>query len=147
MKASELKIGNYIQLYRKSEDKEMTSHRVKSIYFDNVLNCYCVELEGGFIVNIEKGIEPIPLTEEILLKCGFEECTDYYFDGKSMFFYDIHKSLENSEFYIYFNENNKICLSIMEEEDIISKSLNIQYLHQLQNLYFALTNEELTINL
>lgn len=135
MKANELRVGNYVD------------------YIGEVVTIIGVTAEHPFINRITidyleyEEILPIPLTEEILLKCGFEECTDYYFDGKSMFFYDIHKSLENSEFYIYFNENNKICLSIMEEEDIISKSLNIQHLHQLQNLYFALTNEELTINL
>lgn len=76
--------------------------------------------------------EPIPLTEELLLKCGFDENMvlstiegeiRYYGDG------DINIGGEDS------------CTLGMV---YIAKC---KYLHQLQNLYFALTGEELEINL
>lgn len=72
-------------------------------------------------------IEPIPLTEEILLKCGFKRDSD----------------LKNSlcRFGIWFNIMN------MEATYLSQKLIKINYLHQLQNLYFALTGEELEINM
>ena len=72
-------------------------------------------------------IKPIPLTEEILLKAGFEKYKD-------------------TDFYIahgfeipYFKAGGDL---IVEVE--ISK---IKSVHQLQNLYYALTGEELNIEL
>ena len=75
---------------------------------------------------------PIPLTEEILLKCGFDENMvlstiegeiRYYGDG------DINIGGEDS------------CTLGMV---YIAKC---KYLHQLQNLYFALTGKELEVEL
>jgi hypothetical protein len=128
MKAEQLRIGNIIQDFAGN-------------FFEFKLQDFC-NIEN-FKIDVDEYCKPIIITEEILLNFGFEECKDYYFCGKSMFFYDINKSLENSEFYICFNENNKICLSSMENDDTVSKSLNIKYVHQLQNLYFALTGQEL----
>lgn len=82
--------------------------------------------------------EPIPLTEECLLKFGFEQ-------------------LNKQPIYtIRVGENidNKIKLGISIDgwfgicyDGLIYQGINdnkIKYVHQLQNLYFALTNEELT---
>jgi len=75
----------------------------------------------------------IPLTEEILLKCGFVIVD---FNG-------IEASLENSRYSVK---------SVKDYDgwffcDGDSVLTNFKYLHQLQNLYFALTQTELTINL
>lgn len=79
---------------------------------------------GHFLLsNIEhaqKGfhLKPIPLTEEWLVKFGFKKGSKGWF-----------KTLSNNHkfnFYMYKN----LCSNV----------------HQLQNLYFALTGEELTIN-
>ena len=69
---------------------------------------------------------PITLTEEILLKCGFvnwDKVDDCYII-KGLIIWKC-----NEMFLCYKN------------------GVHIKYLHQLQNLYFALTNEELEINL
>ena len=102
MKASELRIGNW------------------------VLSCSGgIETKVGMIaVGIDIPFKPIPLTEEWLLKFGFE-ITDN-FQTKDRF--QTHKQ----DGIIWF------------EYGYIVVELN--YVHQLQNLYFALTNEELTIN-
>lgn len=104
MEARELRIGNWV--YRKSINQNV---RI-SINSFNDLTDY----------------EPIELTEEILLKCGFVNCG----------------ILEN-HFYI------KGMLVWKCEEMFIHDKTGVQlkHLHQLQNLYFALTNEELIINL
>lgn len=87
----------------------------------------------GMIV-VQRSFEnrsPIPLTPEILEKCGFEWSIYHQAFHKQGFIFDLserqvggywlHKSRLNSEI---------ICPEI-------------HFLHQLQNLYFALTGEEL----
>lgn len=70
-------------------------------------------------INLIQGID---ISEEILLKVGFK----YY----SM---DILR-LDKGFYYIKSNNN------IMKGQEILIKCI---YLHQLQNLYFALTGQEL----
>lgn len=71
-------------------------------------------------------IEPIPLTEEILLKCGFEKVREYlHIDNEIV----IQKDANG--YYSHINSGN----------------IYINSLHQLQNLYFALTGEELQVTL
>ena len=71
---------------------------------------------------------PIPLTEEWLVKLGFErndECLELEINDISLVWIG----------YITLNFNGTY---IILNNEII-------YLHQLQNLYFALTGEELTL--
>lgn len=82
--------------------------------------------------------KPIELTEEILLKCGF-----YLPKNSLVYRFDLN------------NEENKTTLQVWKECNCFSIcrlgmsafSVELNYLHQLQNLYFALTGEELEINL
>ncbi|WP_223559578.1 hypothetical protein [Chryseobacterium lathyri] len=95
-------------------------------------------LENLYIPRVESycGSEPIELTEEWLLKFGFE----------------IEKSNSHC---IAFNENYEHELQLDKEFETKENCWNITkygggyrliyYVHQLQNLYFALTGEELTI--
>lgn len=64
--------------------------------------------------------EPIPLTEAILVKCGFNE------QAKSDW------GIWNNGDAIYFNWGDE-------------NSLKIEYLHQLQNLHFLLMGKELEV--
>lgn len=70
--------------------------------------------------------KPIPLTEEWLLKFRFEK------DGG--IFHNEIVLYENTKRFSY-NAN------YFEHDNLI----DIKYVHQLQNLYFALTGEELTV--
>lgn len=75
-----------------------------------------------------KHINPIPLTEEWLLKFGFDNKYNKYK------FTIIPKGILNYENgRTYFNS-----WTILEKQP--------DYVHELQNLYFALTGEELTLN-
>ena len=128
MKKNELRIGNWV-----------LNKRYKSGYVMQI------ESIGEFGVNIELGYDgrspiieddcsfnecnPIPLTEEWLLKFGFEK-TDSHGD----FEYLIGR-------YSYFRGSFYIA-----DCDECGESVEVQHVHQLQNLYFALTGEELTIN-
>jgi len=108
MKASELRIGNYIEV--NGEIRQVTS---------------------GIIVTIDTiskpDTKPIPLTEEWLLKFGFDE-----------------KGIGYAKGFIYlWHYDDGIFLELVSDSN--SHNTPLKYVHQLQNLYFALTGEELTI--
>ncbi|MDW0238183.1 MAG: hypothetical protein QOC35_06410 [Nitrososphaeraceae archaeon] len=73
-------------------------------------------------------VVPILLTPKILEKCGFEK---------------EHHYLRKGVVYVF----EKMNVELYPDDGRESIPLKIQYLHQLQNLYFALTCEELEINL
>lgn len=112
----DLRIGNFVEL--NGEIKP-----VEAIGYDKI------SVIGRYWLDDQ--LNPIPLTEEILIKCGFEkEETIYYFP------------LELSKFYIrnpYKGSN--IWRIKTDPENTIAE---VCFLHQLQNLYFALTGQELT---
>lgn len=75
----------------------------------------------------------IHLTEEWLLKFGFEKKADYQFFNMQLVL----------EFWKILNKKIDVRFRINENESIII--CEIQYVHQLQNLYFALCGEELEL--
>ena len=79
----------------------------------------------------ENKMQPIPLTPEILEKAGFK--LDPEFDGFESGKFDI---------WFYHIENKGFTYSNMVDGGKL-----IEYAHELQNLYFALTGEELNIQL
>lgn len=74
-------------------------------------------------------LHPIPLTPEILEKAGFYHSENWQ---KTWWF--------NKSISINFH-NDKLYYNDMQ------RAIELQSVHQLQNLYFALTGEELEINL
>jgi hypothetical protein len=73
-------------------------------------------------------IQPIPLTPEILEKCGFIEI------GKKCWAISIFEVFQSGK------DDNEFFIDV--------KWLHyFKYLHQLQNIFFALTGEELKIEL
>jgi len=88
---------------------------------------------------IDQMFEPIALTEEWLLKCKqINYRYDKYIFMAGMVRYDIdinHKRYQAKD------------ITIIAEYDNVQLAIaGINYVHQLQNLHFALTGEELTIN-
>lgn len=75
-----------------------------------------------------KNTEPIPLTPEILENAGFEALD--------------HGARDTS-----FCRNNFFLRWYVIEEVVRYEGREIKYLHQLQNLYFALVGEELKVEL
>lgn len=83
----------------------------------------------------ETAFKPIPLTEEWLVKFGFEYRSGW------------EDSWHKSPIGLYFNPyKSGVCLEQIWDKLIESDLVNIQYVHQLQNLYFALTGNELAID-
>ena len=94
---------------------------VEKIDIQNNIGCSLFEKAKGQHVNSGNKYF-IPLTEEWLLKLGFYECHGWYRKNNL----EIYK-VKN---YLYIPRFN----------------IGLEHVHQIQNLYFALTGEELTIN-
>lgn len=119
--AKELRIGNFV--YCKIYDKQ-------------------IKMESFFgLCNIESRpdlFEPIALTEEWLIKLGFTWSIAHQGFFKKDFYYviDFYETYPKVEGCIAFlNKNHRNG----------EKLLSVKYVHQLQNLYFALTQSELTV--
>ena len=111
MKASELRIGNYLV------DREERLCRVQTLrpYWNES------QIEATAIKGPQTSLpnKPIPLTEEWLKKFGFKEKTHTFVFGN-----------------ISIKQQTKSCF-------FYHTGFNLRYVHQLQNLFFALTGEEL----
>ena len=122
MEAKELRIGNYVNFLFHKDSGGIKKIEVFMSDIENLIH-------GG---NRSKYYEPIPLTEEWLVKFGFEledEKIYYHLDS----YEDIYITKTSYSFSIY----NATHFTNIKQ--------GIKHVHQLQNLYFALTNEELTI--
>ena len=117
IKANELRIGNYV--------------------YDNLKQLVIKMHSANGILNVENKpseYNPIEITEEILLKFGFTQF------------------LKNNYWYRIAFGSKILNISIsgnLEIENINGNCINIgsiDYVHQLQNLYFVLTGEELVFS-
>ena len=115
MKTTELRIGNLISW----------------ISSENIEKVMKIDLKYVNEVS-EKDLSPIPLTEEWLLKFGFEnQQIELDYPDKLL----IISATVGGKYYFY-----------LDDADGSTFGLNyIQYVHQLQNLYFILTGTELEI--
>ena len=119
MEAKELRIGNLLKCAKS----------------DNFFEVSYEDL--GYINDGISESKPILLTEEWLLKFGF---------GRSDEFEMGHNKNFNFGFY-YDYHFNRFMLDCDNENDGVYIYLDhIKYVHQLQNLYFALTGTELEYN-
>lgn len=137
MKTQELRIGNYI--YKKIHKKDTPLTVVEVLSIDGYFDVLDVKNSEGYIT--EKfplnDFERIPLTEEWLLKFGFEEKIT-----KTLFTNLIH--FQNKNCWIYLIKDG-FEFEIITGDERHKLYKTYKYVHQLQNLYFALTGEELTI--
>jgi hypothetical protein len=122
MKASELRIGNLII----NPNSGITFIEKVFNINSNAINEFYEQ--GGSVRLPLDYIQPIPLTEEWLLNAGFKEAytANYIKDDIGIYLGDFTVTLEADDPYCSHNVSQKI-----------------QYVHQLQNLYFALKGEEL----
>lgn len=124
--AKELRIGNLIE-YRISDrfDKRKEWWEVSEIDADDIHWLSKVMPE-------DEDFRAIPLTEEWLLKLGFKKERERYFNT----------------FIVLRFINNKVDvfnLGVSHDEEYFEFLNSINYVHQLQNLHFALTQRELTV--
>ena len=125
MKSKELRIGNYV-IYN-SEVVKVNS--VGRVYLSHKKKYVSHKI-------LVKDYLEIPLTEDWLVKFGFEEK-----DSRK------NRFINRADFELEF-QGDKVAYCVWGGEDAPHLTQffgHCKYVHQLQNLYFALTNEELTI--
>ena len=117
IKQNELRIGNYIYSKETNEIQKITGITEEHPFFDAITFDY---------PNWDE-IEPIPLTEELLLIFGFVK--DGYWFNYEFGFYSIGISNDPSGFNYVYDDG----------------FITIYYVHEIQNLIFALSNQELKL--
>jgi hypothetical protein len=125
MTAQELRIGNLITFNGKE-------FKVIALAENDV----CINGFGG----IAENFEPIPLTEDWFLKFGFLNCKK----NGSNYFSDSIDDPNNATIRFAHPDSDWIYSVGDDDHGIVFNKIN--YVHQLQNLYFALTGNELTLN-
>ena len=139
MKTTDLRIGNLIGIKETALHADGCNHS-EAIFEIEEIKKDVVQFKGYHANEYYKDLNPIPLTEQWLLDFGFEICT------KS----GVHNGWgigENPLTHDYI-----LFLVWMKNEDGTLAELfyrngyhTIKYVHQLQNLYFAITREELIL--
>lgn len=138
MKAEELRLGNYVYYleYDFYEDNVFATGE-KSVDTIDLNSLHEIFFGND---NLLKGVyEPIPLTEEWLLNLGFEKYDSTWFRKMEM------PSITKETIDIRINVITK-CTCVFGDEFLEPAFFKeCENVHQLQNLYFALTGEELEI--
>lgn len=132
MKANELRIGSLvthegIDMFRVDEIRQSNEGCVIRMY-----PCDNLESKMDMFVSLA---EPIPLTPEVMEKCGFVKSK---LEGYDVHFKYSHHKLHSAITALY---NSEFSIKL---DDV---ARGVKSLHQLQSLFFALTGEELPINL
>lgn len=138
IKASELRIGNYFHPMSKNVEVQIPAsaviHQVGSV--DKFGNISVIEHDAKTITLTTKEISPIPLTPELLKKIGFdtsENGTLYIQVGNTT--------------YLEYQDGHWSVTPETWRGTLIDFWGEVKYLHQLQNLYYSLSGEELKIAL
>jgi hypothetical protein len=131
MENNELRIGNFVRLNNPKYHPENTGKNfmIDSIKNDDVSLIDYENLPAIILYQYLKYIEPIELTEEWLLKFGAKWEGDYIF-------------LEINKLTIRTHLPNMKPASIFAYFDGI-KIKQLKYVHELQNLYYAINGTEL----
>lgn len=132
-----LRIGNL--LYEAmSYGKELMT--VDHLDFERGINTFFCAGEFHYLCGKPEGI---PLTEEWLLKVGFSKQIGFYKVVEGVF--GKGNSLElgvndvnKKTYYVYFRNFN-----VGEQDDFVILRNDLMYLHELQNLYQAITGKEI----
>lgn len=135
--ATDLRIGNWIA----DHNEEKRFFKVEQITYSDKSNVYYIHYNNGCTKCQVKYLDPIPLSEEVLLKCGFKR---------------IANLISGSEIEIVYYQNGKIIVYLLKDffEIEIETSSGIfnlhhtfeKHLHQLQNLFYSLTQIELEVS-
>jgi hypothetical protein len=122
MKATELRIGNWVQIVEAGKEYQVEQYN------------FCTD-DDGYSAFLDH-ITPIPLTEEWLLKFGFYEKYKSVHSQWSIAGFSIQQASN------WDDDNNLIPT---RQEFHYDWKFKVKWVHQLQNLYFELTGEELII--
>ncbi len=134
MEAKELRIGNWVELIVEEGDEMVDSFepitQIQSIDYDVFTpteKVYFISSSNEDVAYMGM-VKPIPLTEEWLVKFGFV----------SNPYQDIYAKVSDTISFVIDVDKTRGYL------ELYSKGVDLKHVHQLQNLYFALTGEELS---
>ena len=138
MNVKELRIGNYV--------------------IDNGEICEVIQIESNgnvmttckskFPISNVGDLEPVKLTEKLILDCGFKKSSEYVYEYEKdcLLLFDAPNDWENTIEYpigIEALESNYF-LGYISHGEIVIRCL---YLHDMQNKFFAISGNELKVNL
>jgi hypothetical protein len=139
LRIEDLRRGNYISFLGKENCKYVMSDIDGTIYAKSLSQ---INDDDWSIERDIKDFEPIPITEEWLLKFGFRETHEWI---GSYQIYNI--GVGDTTINICTNFDGNISFSTNDGwGGTISICEHIKFVHQLQNLFHSLTNEELTLD-
>ena len=129
LSARELRLGNLVEY-------KGTVQAIKSISEDGVESIW----KKGDDLCVHEAAEAngIPITEEWLLDIGFEKNENSFDEEWSIDGFDIHK---HGDKYPLAVRGTEECTHLVQ-----FFAHQTKYVHQLQNLYFTITGEELILN-
>lgn len=129
MKPEELRLGNYVNYQGRIQ---------KVTGLDKTVVYLCAPAFDDKSYPIPVGsIKPIPITEEWLLKFGFDKAESKFTDKPEI----LTKQISNINYLDY--EDDSFAISGVSGHVVTTFWNDIKFVHQLQNLYYALTEEEL----
>jgi hypothetical protein len=132
IKSQEFRLGNYL----------MHKTGVRILTVRCTVEHFALIARGG-----EKDLFPVVLTAPILEKCGFAENKKYALLPESREFLRMVPVMGGGDIELRaYVKNNKECFGRVMLSGV-PVSNNFYHLHQLQNVYFALTNQELDLML
>jgi hypothetical protein len=129
MEAQDLRVNNYYNSVKWNQPVRCELSDFRELY----IRCEGAEIDSEIIAEY---FEPILLTEEWLLKFGFEKDEDH------IWIFPTNTSLRLWGF-AWNVQQFSFNVKGVGWDEIITPS--IKHIHQLQNLHYALTNKELTI--
>jgi hypothetical protein len=142
MKATELRIGNYVHIdYPLGEDGKLI--KISPFHLTEMLQCEIAETKHNYI--------PIPLTEEWLLKFGFEKEESKPSTKHHNYFSKYISDYKYCFTYAEFREDFGVYIEYTDSSDPNDDGIKypfcfgIKYVHQLQNLFYSLTGTELSL--
>ena len=155
IKASDLRIGNLVNYRYYNPDPKAPDWAYEAVEIVEIKQSHLVFKHLNKKAKFKIGVlYAMPLTEEWLERFGFQKITKYEYCLKAIEYNDdFLKHTKELEIYATFDDNgfNLSLDNIRTESDgeleCVSLCLkHILHVHTLQNLFYALCGEELTIN-
>ena len=127
MKASELRLGNFVH-HNENNKAHIDNYLTVCELTEKSITTFYRSFDGAIqVVRNKKDYQPIPLTEEWLLRLGF-------------------KKVSNRQEYVIFRM--RVCKTTDNEfvcPDYDDRDIVLHFVHSLQNFYHAIIGQELTI--
>jgi hypothetical protein len=131
---NELRLGNYVNT--------CSDFGGSSFIYSISPSRIMTRTNGAYQEFYKEDIQGITLTPELLKKCGFVA-----YDESDNCYTTYGNHNDDSDFFLQFDwrHRDRGYTPLIKADSYETIGESIKYLHQLQNLYHALTNEELPI--